>query len=280
MEKGDQKGCAMKKGKTRFVVAAGFVVLTAAGVVYLLRPAKHTETKAATAVLETPSATAGAGQKPVSAQAATATGQVTRGHHKTIREADSSSAPTNDAALAKDRADADKMQTLLDDDDQTAALVIARKLMLSKDPEIRSEVVSTFGWIGVKALPELSVMLADESEDVGAEAFQQWKEAIDEVSDEARKAQLLALGMQTMIRQDELEEAVMEFNDLPEDLAVRSLVAVIQSSNPVASEVAREHYEFFTGDAYTTPADAEKWIAENVEPPAPAPAPTAEPAEK
>ena len=264
----------MKNGNTKFFVAAGLVVLTAAGAVYVLRPAKRVETKAPTAVLETPSAkrkaTAGAGQKKPSSAQATATGQVTRGRHEPTRETGSPLAPTNDVSLAMDRADADKMQALLDDDDQTAVLAIARKLMLSKDPEIRSQVVSALGWIGVKALPELSTLLTDESEDVGAAAFQQWKEAVDEVSDEVMKAQLLAVGMQNMTRQDELEEGVMAFNDLPDDLAVRSLVTVIQSSNPVASEVARDHYSFVTGEDYTTPDDAEKWIAENVVPTAPA----------
>ncbi len=176
-------------------------------------------------------------------------------------------ATTNQVPKSPEQVTAAKMSDLLEGGDEKGALVIARQLMNSKDAEIRREVVDTLGWLGVRALPELSALLADESEEVAAEAFRRWEQAVDEVSDEALKAQLLAAGMQALKGEDDLEACAMEFNSLPDDIAVRGLLTVIQSSNPVASEVARGHYAFVTGNAYTTPADAEKWIAENVEPP-------------
>ena len=241
---------------------AGLVGLTAVGAFYLLRESKGKQASPPPAAKTSQVG----GQKRTNAVPSTvfATGHVARAAQPLARRSPVSS--TNEIVVLEDREEAEKMQDKLDRDDQAAVLVIARKLMRSKDVEVRSSVVDALGWIGIKALPELSALLTDENADLAADAFQRWKEAVDEVADEAIKGQLLVAGMQALTGQDELEACVMEFNSLPDDLAVRGLVTVIQSSNPVASEVARGHYAFVTGDPYTTPAAAEKWIAENVEP--------------
>ncbi len=254
----------MKTGNTKILVVVGLVGLAAAGALYLLRESKGRQASPPPA---TKTSQVGA-QKRTNAVPSTvsATGHAARAAQPLARRSPVS--PTNEIVVLEDREEAEKLQDRLDSDDQAAVLVLARKLMLSKDVEVRSQVVGALGWIGIKALPELSALLSDESEEIVAEAFQRWKEAVDEVSDEAMKGQLLVAGMQALKGQDDLEACAMEFNSLPDDIAVRGLLTVIQSSNPIASEVARGHYAFVTGNAYTTPADAEKWITENVEPPA------------
>ena len=259
----------MQPGKTKVIIGAGLVVLAVAGVVYLKLAPKPVEAKDPQAPAVEKLSPAGVARIPASAVAASsATGRAERAGQLVNRRIPAVKAATT--ALTADQAEAEKMEARLEDDDQTAALAIARTLMRSKDPEVRAQVVAALGWIGIKALPELSKMMADESDAVAADAFQQWKESIGDVADEALKSQILVAGMQSLTGQDQLESCVMEFNDLPDDLAVRGLVTIIQSSNPVASEVARDHYGFVTGGDYTTPADAEKWISENVEPPQPA----------
>jgi flagellar basal body-associated protein FliL len=174
---------------------------------------------------------------------------------------------TNNAtAYTPEQKIADAMQERLDEDDAGEALKLARKLLKATDREIRSEVVATLGWIGVKALPELSVMLGDEDEQVSDEALEQWLINIDEIEDHKAKAKMLTLAMGLTQNEDTLHSIVMEFSMIPEDIIVRSLVNVIQGQNKPAVNVAREEYELITGETYTTPGAAEKWIRENVEP--------------
>jgi len=172
---------------------------------------------------------------------------------------------TNVIVVAADRAAADKMETWLDQDNHEQVLKLGRQLMHSKDSEVRSRVVDAFGWIGVKALPELTAMLGDEQTGLAEEAYQQMKAALDEITDDTTKADLVTEGMISgNLSQSDLEDYVMEFNSMSEDVAIRGLVKIIESSNAIASEVARDHYNFIAGEDYTTREKAEEWIANNV----------------
>lgn len=176
------------------------------------------------------------------------------------------------AVQTADQKAAEKMRELLDSDKEEQALALARELMKSGDAGVRSEAIVVFGWIGVKALPELSALLSDQVGTVAEEAFQHWQNAVDEISDDTLKSQVLVAGMSAMSDQDSLESTVMAFDKLPEDMAVRSLVSLIQSENARAAGVAREHYEFVTSETYSTPQAAEAWIKANREAQTPAPA--------
>lgn len=172
---------------------------------------------------------------------------------------------TNGVLPAAVRALSDKMQKLLDDGDESGAQTVARQLMGSEYSEVRRDVIAVFGWVGVKALPDLSRMLADPDPDVARDAFEHWKRAVSEVADDASKAELLTAGMSVLASQSDLEACVMEFDSLPDALAVRGLVTLIQSENRVASEVAREHFEFVTGEPYVSPTASEAWIKKSQE---------------
>ena len=174
-------------------------------------------------------------------------------------------ARTNGVPQTAEQAMVVKMHDFLDAGDEASALQLARTLKAADDATVRASVVEVLGWIGVKALPTLSELMADPDPDVAKAAIEQWKRAVDEIADEAMKADMLVAGMSVITDQEELESCVMEFDQLPNALSVRGMVRLIQSDNPRASEVAREHYEFATGEAYRSPEAAEKWIKENQE---------------
>jgi hypothetical protein len=169
-------------------------------------------------------------------------------------------------ARTPDERDADAMRALLDSGDEKAALKIARRLLDSDDVDVRMRVVIVLGWIGLRALPELTQMLADEDDGVASDAFTQWKMAFEEIQEDDAKAELLVAAMGSMRHQEDMESLVMSVDQLKEDLAVAALVGIIQGENKVAGEVAREHYAFVTQSDYTTPEAAAQWIQENVEP--------------
>jgi len=167
------------------------------------------------------------------------------------------------AELTPDQKLVEKMNALLDDKNEKAVIELARQIMKSNDAEVRSAVVAALGWIGVKALPELSQMLGDKDETVSRAALEQWQNAVDEVQDEDMRAKMLVAGMLALTDPEELESTVMDFNELPEAVAIPCLIQLIESQNAAAAEVAREQYLFLTGGPYTNAADANKWLQEN-----------------
>jgi hypothetical protein len=167
--------------------------------------------------------------------------------------------------MSDDERKAREMRELLDSGDETKALRMARTLMHSPEDYVRSEVVTVIGWIGLKALPELTQMLGDKDEGIASEALSHWQTAVGEVEGEQDKADLLVAAITTMRKQEDMESLAMTFTQLPDALVVRSLVKILQIDNEAASEMARQQYEFVTQTPYTTPAAAEKWARENAE---------------
>lgn len=167
---------------------------------------------------------------------------------------------STNAVETADQLAAQAMRDKLDNEDTAGALAMARGLMKSGEAEVRSEVVSVLGWVGAKALPELGAMTGDQDADVAQEAYDQWLQALQEVEDDALKAQLLADGLQRQKDQDKVEELFIQFDQMPDYIALPAVVGLIGSSNPVVSEKAREVYKELTDKDYTTPAEAQAAI--------------------
>lgn len=159
----------------------------------------------------------------------------------------------------EDERQAVAMRELLDSGDEKGALRLARQLLESPQEEVRSSVVTVLGWMGLKALPELTVLLADPSEDVANEALTQWKMAFDEIEDDQTRASMLVSAIGSMKKAEDMEALALSFSNLPDGLAVRSLVQVVQGESKLAAEVARDQIQFIMGDPYTTPEAAIQW---------------------
>ncbi|HOE61797.1 MAG TPA: HEAT repeat domain-containing protein [Kiritimatiellia bacterium] len=268
-----------KREKGVFAVGAGVLVLAAgiaAFVQYRRVPGASSggQTVAVPDAAETAAAGSGARAttgKPVRSGSVRGGGSSLANAAQRTREREAkrlaSPSPTNEVPLTPEQKLAATMEERLDNGDERGALELARQLLKAESSEVRSDVVTTLGWIGVKALPELSVMLGDADSEVSEEALQQWIMAIEEIEDPHAKAQMLALAMRSTRDEDTLQSIAMEFNGLPEDVVLRSLQTIIQGQkNGPAVDVAREEYESITGEEYSTPEALEKYILENVEP--------------
>ena len=161
-----------------------------------------------------------------------------------------------------------EMEALVDDGDEAGALEIARKLIKSDDADVRSDVVDTLGWIGVKALPELTMMLADSDQDVVDEAQRKWLEILDEVDDPQAQADLLKAAMNLTRNEDDFQELTIVAASLPDDVAARLYADLIEQTrnNPVVNPLVLQEYETLTGDPYTNRDATEKWIASQFDP--------------
>jgi hypothetical protein len=174
----------------------------------------------------------------------------------------------DDARTPAERALAERIEKALDDEDLELALSCAEEALKCKVAEIREDMVDALGWFGEKALPELTPFLADADEDVRESAMNEWTMALSSIEDEDRKIRVVELAMGVMKDEDTLEEISSEYIGADEKLAVESLVRIIEgggSAEGVAK--AKETYEFVTGDEWTDAAAAERWIAEEYEPP-------------
>jgi hypothetical protein len=60
-----------------------------------------------------------------------------------------------------------------------------------------------------------------------------------------------------------VNSGVILFDSVPENLAVPAIVDLIKNGGAVASEIAREHYEFTTGEPYQSKEMTDKWLKEN-----------------
>jgi len=159
-----------------------------------------------------------------------------------------------------------KMQDALDEDDLEGVVAAAGVLMKSESADARRDTVWALGWFGAKALPQLAQMLGDAEEDIAKTAAFHFENGVREVTDDDLKAGLLEAAFLTVKDSDDLASLAMLFNDLPDSLAVRTLVKIIESGNVLAGAAARDQYEFITGNEYTSKNDAENWIQQNPDP--------------
>ena len=108
--------------------------------------------------------------------------------------------------------------------------------------------------------------MADEDADVAQSAIDNWIMALADVEDEKERSQFVVSAMKILTDRDALDTMIMQLDDRDDVVGMQAIVDVIESPNKVASEVAREHYEFTTGEKYVNFDTASDWIAKNYVP--------------
>jgi len=154
------------------------------------------------------------------------------------------------------------IEDAIDEDDLAALRKVLPAASASSNPEIRSELVDALGWFGDKAVLDLLPFMADKDSEVAESALAHWSSAVSDVG-EKRRAKLVEETMKILTDKETLEEIVDQLDDLDDVRAIQVCVNLIESGNENAAEVAREHYEFVTGEEYTTFEAAEEWLKEN-----------------
>lgn len=157
------------------------------------------------------------------------------------------------------------IQSALDQEDLAALLKVLPEASKSSNVEVRTEMVEALGWFGEEAMLELLPFMADRDEDVAQSAMDSWTTALSEIDNEQEKATLIESAMLAVRDEDSLDSMVMELSDCDDLVAMQTVINLIESPNRKAARAAREHYEFMTGEEYTTLEAAEKWMCENYE---------------
>lgn len=182
--------------------------------------------------------------------------------------ADADGEDAEESWTPNEKALAVRIEKALDAEDLKAAVACADEALKCSISEIRQNVVDTLGWFGEKALPELTPFLADADDDVRESAMNEWTMALSSIEDEGERIRVVELAMGVIKDEEVLEDISNEYIGADEKLAVESLVRIIDGNGPAEGVAkAKETYEFVTGDEWTDSAAAERWIAEEYEPP-------------
>ena len=187
---------------------------------------------------------------------------------KPVLDLASADGEDDDEYTPEERLLADRIEKALDEESLDDAIGCADEALRCANTEIRQSMVDTLGWFGAQALPELTPFLADADGDVRESAMNEWSMAVSQIEDEAERTRTVELAMQVLDDEDALEDISGEYIGIDEKLAVESIIRVVEagrSEQGIAK--AKETYEFVTGDEWTDVAEAERWIAEEYEPP-------------
>jgi hypothetical protein len=127
--------------------------------------------------------------------------------------------------------------------------------------------VNALGWFDVATMTELTQFLDDPDEDIASDALMQWEEALNQIESETARVRIVVKAMDALTSEEALDQISMELNSVDEKLAIDALNQIINSKNPGAVDKGKEVYEFITGEAYSGPEAANKWLQENYTPP-------------
>ena len=183
----------------------------------------------------------------------------------------------DDEFTPEERILADKIQDALDDDNFKALQAEIEKLAASTNDALREKAVEALSWFGVKALPEMTLFMADTNDDIRDAACTAWTMSVSEIEDKNLRGSAVLSAMSVVHDRDHLDSMVMEINDMSNSEQLEILTQLIEGKNKLAAQTAKEHYEFVTGEEYKDLATAQKWLNENPDEPdeseEPAPAP-------
>ena len=205
--------------------------------------------KAKRAGLQRSGALAGDGTEDGSTQTTVRTSGVKRAAHRVtaLDLVDDPKLPDADKQTVID------LQDALDENDLSGVAKAARKLRNSTSVPARVRAVTALSWFGAAALPEIVEMLGDPSEDVAEAAIAATLEAIDEMDDDdPRKAALLTEFITQLNDMEALEDALMLFVGMEDEIAIQSLDTLIARSQGDPAKLAAliNFLNFIKGDSF------------------------------
>ena len=181
-------------------------------------------------------------------------------------------ASDNDSELsAEDERRINEIQTALDEEKLSDVKILAERLIDHPSAAVRQKAVEALQWFGAKALDTLTPYLADADEDVRTTAMDAVEQSLLQMEDEKAKLDYIESLFQVRGACDEDGLAMLggQLKGLSDGAAgVAAAVRVIEANrDPAAAKEMREVYEFVTGEPYTTPDAAQKWLQENPDDP-------------
>lgn len=145
----------------------------------------------------------------------------------------------------------EQMRERLDEGRNAEALVLARRLMHSKEKNVRRRTADALGWIGRKAMPELVEMLGDEDPDVVSDALAGWQLSyVEQKSDEDRIAGITN-AVARLNDQVKAECVLLHFTEVDEQLALKAMDAfIVAHRGKPSSTMMKSTFAHFAGEPW------------------------------
>ena len=153
---------------------------------------------------------------------------------------------------ARELALAERLRTAIDNEDLAAIKALAKDTRNAQDDELRSRMVDALAWFDDKVLVELTPFIGDSNSEIAKAAFNAWDSAVDMVDDEKFRVEAATMVMQTLTDEDSLRLAATKLEACEDSkTALKAAVEIAANDgNPAAAAVAREVYEFITGEEW------------------------------
>jgi len=179
-----------------------------------------------------------------------------------IQAASDDSSDVKPPLLSAEEQEAELLDELISCDKTTDALRHARNLMDSTNVNIRVRVVEALGWIGRRAIPEISEMMNDKSPAVAEQALTAWEQAFAEIDKESRQASVAVETAAMLKNPDQITSVLLHMADIEQSISLPALADFIENGRGnVASECARDVYKHITGgEVYESPESTRAFL--------------------
>jgi hypothetical protein len=175
-------------------------------------------------------------------------------------------APEGGAKSARPKAvqnpDIALLNDLLDGDNRAGTLAQARKMIASRNAEVRTAALEALRWLGGRdVVNDLAAMLGDADPEIAEDAADSLVKVLDEVDDPALSAAMLEQAIKRVPPDATAEGLFLSLSGLPEEVSVPALLNLLESRSAALSALAREYLEFVTGgQEISNRAQGEAWL--------------------
>ena len=165
-----------------------------------------------------------------------------------------------DAFSGKDKQLAKDMDAAFWNDDMKGAIALAASAVDSGNVELREKAVECLAWYDVDGMAALTPFLTDPDEGIAAQALDAWTDALAHVDDDNERADIVRLMAKELKSEEAINNMLITTGNTSDLATMQIIVDVIDCGTEEAMAAAREHYEFMTGEEFTTLEAAEEWL--------------------
>ena len=165
-----------------------------------------------------------------------------------------------DAFSGKDKQLAKDMDAAFWDNDMNGAIALVSSAIDSSSVELREKAVECLAWYDVDGMAALTPFLTDPDEGIAAKAIAAWTDALAHIDDDNERADIVRMMAKELKSAEAINNMLITTGNTSDLAAMQIIVDVIDCGTEEAMAAAREHYEFMTGEEFTTLEAAEEWL--------------------
>ena len=165
-----------------------------------------------------------------------------------------------DDFTGKDKQLAKEMDAAFWDNDMAGAIALAASTIGSDNVELREKAVECLAWYDVDGMAALTPFLTDPDEGIAAKAIAAWTDALAHIDDDNERADIVRLMAKELKSGEAINNMLITTGNTSDLATMQIIVDVIDCGTEEAMAVAREYYEFMTGEEFTTLEAAEEWL--------------------